>query len=65
MEIVDLYDKLGKDIKNNFLSAVLNQVENEKSITKKKSTNEGKQIGERSKIKRNLKKIKKLNENKF
>lgn len=65
MKIVDLYDKLGKDIKNNFLSAVKNQVENEKSITKKKSTNEGKQIGEKSKIERNLKKIKKLNENKF
>ena len=45
MKIVDLYDKLGKDIKNNFLSAAIKQVENEKSINKKKSTNEGKQIG--------------------
>ena len=45
MKIVDLYDKLGEDIKNNFLSVVIKQVENGKSINKKKSTNEGKQIG--------------------
>ena len=47
------------------MNDAIKQVENEKSITKKKSINEGIQIGERNKNRKKPEKDKELNEKKF
>ena len=39
-QIIDLYDKLGKDIEDDFCNDVIKQIENEKSNTQNKSENE-------------------------